>query len=73
MPFDDKQWQKLAKQGDVAGIAIHVASAIRSLNLAILTLQRGDDPAEYIKDAGECAEALHKFFQELSGYIPDGE
>lgn len=73
MPFDQKTWQTLAKQGDVAGLALYTSIAIRNLNLAILAMQVGEDPSEHSKEALEMANELTKMYRDLSGYVPDGE
>lgn len=73
MPFDTKKWNSLAKQGDVAGIAIYTSLAIRNLNLALRAIRANDDPEEYLADASKMADELWAIYRDMTGYQPDGE
>ena len=73
MQFDEKLWNKYAKQGDVAGIALYASTALTSLIAAIASIHQDQDPKSHLDRAMKLSEDLHKVFVSMTGYTADAE
>ena len=72
MPFDLQKYNAPAKRGDVAGVALKAASGVLSMKIAIEKLATGDrDINEEVNQLEEDFKALHKMFDELTGYTKE--
>lgn len=72
MAIDPKIWDIPASKGDVAGVAIQSALAVRTIYVLLLSIRSGRPFSQSDMDTlSECADNLDKHFVELSGWARD--
>lgn len=71
MPFDEKKFALPAMRGDLGGTALTTSIALSAIIDALLAIQKGEDPAEYIEEIQRQATRLSKIFDEATGWTPE--